>query len=350
MSRNKNTKSKAKTNKKTSHPPEYCKAFPPQVDNVKMVGDYGDTASNVRLYLTQRLEELGEKPYKKNGTLMCKLHNEEGTQHLMITQRGHSVWVRGSLSKWGGYKDEYQRYNLPRKKIGVVVRGVLDRLGLPAEWVKVHSVEIGIDILVSGKITDYTRYLRVAKGQKRIHKEKERTTYYQGSTQKLFKVYDKGEEIGILLPEGMCLLRMELTLKNGASCIGKRLGLLLPLHASDLEQDDTILSMIKQLHAMIDDTQPKQVIRTTGAVKDKPLEAAIMLLREAYGDTAVSKLVDRLQSEADAEEDKVKRKRLRDQATKVQGLYSKLEASYWKKIRKEIDEACNATHEHHRQR
>ena len=350
MSRNKNTKPKAKTNKKTSHTPEYCKAFPPQVDNVKMVGDYGDTASNVRLYLTQRLEELGEKPYKKNGTLMCKLHNEEGTQHLMITQRGHSVWVRGSLSKWGGYKDEYQRYNLPREKIGVVVREVLDRLGLPAEWVKVHSVEIGIDILVSGKITDYTRYLRVAKGQKRIHKEKERTTHYQGSTQKLFKVYDKGEEIGILLPEGMCLLRMELTLKNGASCIGKRLGLLLPLHASDLEQDDTILSMIKQLHAMIGDTQPKQVIRTTGAVKDKPLEAAIMLLREAYGDTAVSKLVDRLQSEADAEEDKIKRKRLRDQATKVQGLYSKLEASYWKKIRKEIDEACNATHEHHRQR
>ena len=57
-----------------------------------------------------------------------------------------------------------------------------------------------------------------------------------------------------------------------------------------------------------------------------------------------------MQSEADAEEDKIKRKRLRDQATKVQGLYSKLEASYWKKIRKEIDEACNATHEHHRQR
>lgn len=348
MSKNKKTKAKTKT--KAKHAPEYCKAFPPQVDNVKMVGDYGDTASNVRLYLTQRLEELGEKPYKKNGTLMCKLHNEEGTQHLMITQRGHSVWVRGSLSKWGGYKDEYQRYNLPRGRTGVVVREVLDRLGLPAEWVKVHSIEIGIDILVSGKITDYTQNLRIAKGQKRIHKEKERTTHYQGSTQKLFKVYDKGEEIGILLPEGMCLIRMELTLQNGASCIGKRLGLLLPLHASDLEQDDTILSMIKQLYAMIDDTQPKQVIRSTGVVKDKPLEVAIMLLREAYGDTAVSKLVDQLQSVADAEEDKVKRKRLRDQATKVQERYSKLEASYWKKIRKEIDEACNVTHEHHRKR
>lgn len=329
MSKNKKTK--------TSHAPEYCKAFPPQVDKVTMSGDYEATASNVRSFLTERLKELGEKPYiNGKGTLMCKLHNEEGTQHLMITQRGHSVWVRGSLSKWGGYKDEYQRYNITRGRTGVVVREVLDRLGLPAEWVKVHSVEIGIDILVQGKITDYTQNLRVAKGQKRIHKEKERTTHYQGNTQKLFKVYDKGAEIGILLPDGMCLLRMELTLQNGASCIGKRLGLLLPLHASDLEQDDTILSMIKQLHAMIRNVLPTGIAKTTGKPKDRAIETAISMLIETLGDGAVPMLVERMEAEAEAEANKKSKHDIKRYAQKVGELYGNIDSKRFMAIREAI--------------
>lgn len=329
------TNTKAQTN--TKHSTGYCKAYPSQIDNVTMCGDYEATASNVRSFLTQRLEELGEKPYiNGKGTLMCKLHNEDGTQHLMITQRGHSVWVRGSLSKWGGCKDEYQRYSLQRERTGVVVREVLDMLGLDHEWVKVHSVEMGIDILVSGSITDYTPYLRTAPRQKRMHVPNERTTHYQGSSRKLFKVYDKGAEMKIKTPDGTTLLRMELGLKGGAKDIGRMLGLLLPLHASDLGEEETLLSIVRLLHDMIRNVLPTGIAKTTGKPKDKAIETAISMLIDQLGDNAVPMLVERMEAEAEAEANKKSKHDIKRYAQKVSELYGNVDSERFRMIRDEI--------------
>ena len=329
------TNTKAQTN--TKHSTGYCKAYPSQIDNVTMCGDYEATASNVRSFLTQRLEELGEKPYiNGKGTLMCKLHNEDGTQHLMITQRGHSVWVRGSLSKWGGCKDEYQRYSLQRERTGVVVREVLDMLGLDHEWVKVHSVEMGIDILVSGSITDYTPYLRTAPRQKRMHVPNERTTHYQGSSRKLFKVYDKGAEMKIKTPDGTTLLRMELGLKGGAKDIGRMLGLSLPLHASDIGKEDTLLSIIRLLHDMIRNVLPTGIAKTTGKPKDKAIETAISMLIDQLGDNAVPMLVERMEAEAEAEANKKSKHDIKRYAQKVSELYGNVDSERFRMIRDEI--------------
>lgn len=324
-----------KTN--TKHSTGYCKAYPSQIDNVTMCGDYEATASNVRSFLTQRLEELGEKPYiNGKGTLMCKLHNEDGTQHLMITQRGHSVWVRGSLSKWGGCKDEYQRYSLQRERTGVVIRVVLDMLGLDHEWVKVHSVEMGIDILVSGSITDYTPYLRIAPRQKRMHVPNERTTHYQGSSRKLFKVYDKGAEMKIKTPDGTTLLRLELGLSGGAKDIGRMLGLLLPLHASDLGKEETLLSIIRLLHDMIRNVLPTGIAKTTGKPKDKAIETAISMLIDQLGDNAVPMLVERMEAEAEAEANKKSKHDIKRYAQKVSELYGNVDSERFRMIRDEI--------------
>lgn len=321
----------------TKHSTGYCKAYPSQIDNVTMCGDYEATASNVRSFLTQRLEELGEKPYiNGKGTLMCKLHNEDGTQHLMITQRGHSVWVRGSLSKWGGCKDEYQRYSLQRERTGVVVREVLDMLGLDHEWVKVHSVEMGIDILVSGSITDYTPYLRTAPRQKRMHVPNERTTHYQGSSRKLFKVYDKGAEMKIKTPDGTTLLRMELGLRGGAKDIGRMLGLSLPLHASDIGKEDTLLSIIRLLHDMIRNVLPTGIAKTTGKPKDKAIETAISMLIDQLGDNAVPMLVERMEAEAEAEANKKSKHDIKRYAQKVSELYGNVDSERFRMIRDEI--------------
>ena len=302
-----------------------------------MCGDYEATASNVRSFLTQRLEELGEKPYiNGKGTLMCKLHNEDGTQHLMITQRGHSVWVRGSLSKWGGCKDEYQRYSLQRERTGVVIRVVLDMLGLDHEWVKVHSVEMGIDILVSGSITDYTPYLRIAPRQKRMHVPNERTTHYQGSSRKLFKVYDKGAEMKIKTPDGTTLLRLELGLKGGAKDIGRMLGLSLPLHASDIGKEDTLLSIIRLLHDMIRNVLPTGIAKTTGKPKDKAIETAISMLIDQLGDNAVTMLVERMEAEAEAEANKKSKHDIKRYAQKVSELYGNVDSERFRMIRDEI--------------
>lgn len=331
----KKTNTKAQTN--TKHSTGYCKAYPSQIDNVTMCGDYEATASNVRSFLTQRLEELGEKPYiNGKGTLMCKLHNEDGTQHLMITQRGHSVWVRGSLSKWGGCKDEYQRYRLQRERTGVVVREVLDMLGLDHEWVKVHSVEMGIDILVSGSITDYTPYLRIAPRQKRMHVPNERTTHYQGSSRKLFKVYDKGAEMKIKTPDGTTLLRLELGLKGGAKDIGRMLGLLLPLHASDLGKEETLLTLIRLLHDMIRNVLPTGIAKTTGKPKDKAIETAISMLIDQLGDNAVTMLVERMEAEAEAEANKKSKHDIKRYAQKVSELYGNVDSERFRMIRDEI--------------
>lgn len=331
----KKTNTKAQTN--TKHSTGYCKAYPSQIDNVTMCGDYEATASNVRSFLTQRLEELGEKPYiNGKGTLMCKLHNEDGTQHLMITQRGHSVWVRGSLSKWGGCKDEYQRYSLQRERTGVVIRVVLDMLGLDHEWVKVHSVEMGIDILVSGSITDYTPYLRIAPRQKRMHVPNERTTHYQGSSRKLFKVYDKGAEMKIKTPDGTTLLRLELGLKGGAKDIGRMLGLLLPLHASDLGEEETLLSIVRLLHDMIRNVLPTGIAKTTGKPKDKAIETAISMLIDQLGDNAVPMLVERMEAEAEAEANKKSKHDIKRYAQKVSELYGNVDSERFRMIRDEI--------------
>lgn len=329
------TNTKAQTD--TKHSTGYCKAYPSQIDNVTMCGDYEATASNVRSFLTQRLEELGEKPYiNGKGTLMCKLHNEDGTQHLMITQRGHSVWVRGSLSKWGGCKDEYQRYSLQRERTGVVVREVLDMLGLDHEWVKVHSVEMGIDILVSGSITDYTPYLRTAPRQKRMHVPNERTTHYQGSSRKLFKVYDKGAEMKIKTPDGTTLLRMELGLRGGAKDIGRMLGLSLPLHASDIGKEDTLLSIIRLLHDMIRNVLPTGIAKTTGKPKDKAIETAISMLIDQLGDNAVTMLVERMEAEAEAEANKKSKHDIKRYAQKVSELYGNVDSERFRAIREAI--------------
>ena len=331
----KKTNTKAQTN--TKHSTGYCKAYPSQIDNVTMCGDYEATASNVRSFLTQRLEELGEKPYiNGKGTLMCKLHNEDGTQHLMITQRGHSVWVRGSLSKWGGCKDEYQRYSLQREHTGVVIRVVLDMLGLDHEWVKVHSVEMGIDILVSGSITDYTPYLRIAPRQKRMHVPNERTTHYQGSSRKLFKVYDKGAEMKIKTPDGTTLLRLELGLKGGAKDIGRMLGLLLPLHASDLGEEETLLTIVRLLHDMIRNVLPTGIAKTTGKPKDKAIETAISMLIDQMGDNAVPMLVERMEAEAEAEANKKSKHDIKRYAQKVRELYGNVDSERFRMIRDEI--------------
>ena len=331
----KKTNTKAQTN--TKHSTGYCKAYPSQIDNVTMCGDYEATASNVRSFLTQRLEELGEKPYiNGKGTLMCKLHNEDGTQHLMITQRGHSVWVRGSLSKWGGCKDEYQRYSLQRERTGVVVREVLDMLGLDHEWVKVHSVEMGIDILVSGSITDYTPYLRIAPRQKRMHVPNERTTHYQGSSRKLFKVYDKGAEMKIKTPDGTTLLRLELGLRGGAKDIGRMLGLSLPLHASDIGKEDTLLSIIRLLHDMIRNVLPTGIAKTTGKPKDKAIETAISMLIDQLGDNAVTMLVERMEAEAEAEANKKSKHDIKRYAQKVSELYGNVDSERFRAIREAI--------------
>lgn len=331
----KKTNTKAQTN--TKYSTGYCKAYPSQIDNVTMCGDYEATASNVRSFLTQRLEELGEKPYiNGKGTLMCKLHNEDGTQHLMITQRGHSVWVRGSLSKWGGCKDEYQRYSLQRERTGVVIRVVLDMLGLDHEWVKVHSVEMGIDILVSGSITDYTPYLRIAPRQKRMHVPNERTTHYQGSSRKLFKVYDKGAEMKIKTPDGTTLLRLELGLKGGAKDIGRMLGLILPLHASDLGEEETLLSIVRLLHDMIRNVLPTGIAKTTGKPKDKAIETAISMLIETLGDNAVPMLVERMEAEAETEANKKSKYDIKRYAERVGELYGSIDSERFRMIRDEI--------------
>lgn len=321
---------------------ECWKAYPPQIDRVEMTGRYNDTASNVRAFMYRRMEELGEKPYiSGRGTFICRLYNQEGTQYLKVTQRGHSVWVRGSLSKWGGYLDEYTRHCLPCDRVGAVVSEVLDRLGLSAEWVKVHSVEMGIDILVSGRVLDYTPYLRIARGQKRLHIPKEGYTHYQGSTRRVFKVYDKGKELGARTKEGTTLLRMEMTLQNGASSIGKVLGLSLPLHASDLGKGDTLHYMVKLLLKMIEDILPTGIPSSTGSVKDVPIETAISLLREAYGDEGLQRLIESMEERAEAEEDKTRRKRIRDSAKELRERYSKMEAERFTKLRETIDEACS---------
>lgn len=331
----KKTNTKAQTD--TKYSTGYCKAYPSQIDNVTMCGDYEATASNVRSFLTQRLEELGEKPYiNGKGTLMCKLHNEDGTQHLMITQRGHSVWVRGSLSKWGGCKDEYQRYSLQRERTGVVIRVVLDMLGLDHEWVKVHSVEMGIDILVSGSITDYTPYLRTAPRQKRMHVPNERTTHYQGSSRKLFKVYDKGAEMKIKTPDGTTLLRLELGLRGGAKDIGRMLGLSLPLHASDIGKEDTLLSIIRLLHDMIRNVLPTGIAKTTGKPKDKAIETAISMLIDQLGDNAVPMLVERMEAEAEAEANKKSKHDIKRYAQKVSELYGNVDSERFRMIMDEI--------------
>ena len=320
--------------------PEHWKAYPPQIDRVEMSGDYGVTAGNVRAFLWRRLEELGEKPYIRGRGILCSnLHNAEGTHALKITQRGHSIWVRGSLSKWGGRIDEFARSYLPASKVGSVVRDVLDRLDLPADWVRVHLVEMGVDILVEGAIGDYTPHLRTARGQRRKQVQGGRTTHYQGSTRKAFKVYDKGKELGLKLPAGVALLRMELTLQNGAASIGKVLGLGLPLHASDLGEGDTMLSLINNLHKMIDEVSPTGALRATGATKDVPLETAINLLLEAYGDDGLPKLIERIEEMAEAEADKQKRKRIRDSVKGIRERYSKLDAERFTKLRETIAQA-----------
>ena len=327
---------------KVNRTPKAWEACPPQIDRVEMAGHYSASATSVRAFLLERLQELGEAPYISwRGILCCSLSNPQGTHALKITQRGSSVWIRGSLSKWSGCLDEYTRHYLPCDRVGAVVSEVLDRLGLSAEWVKVHSVEMGIDILVSGRVLDYTPYLRIARGQKRLHIPKEGYTHYQGSTRRVFKVYDKGKELGARTQEGTTLLRMEMTLQNGASSIGKVLGLSLPLHASELVKGDTLHFIAKLLLKMIEDILPTGIPNSTGAVKDVPIETAISLLREAYGDEGLQRLIESMEERAEAEEDKTRRKRIRDSAKELRERYSQMEAERFTKLRETIDEACN---------
>lgn len=318
-----------------------CKAFHPQIDSVKMGVKYEGTGRSAHEYIKQRLWSLGERPYREGGGLKCKLHNEAGTAHLMVVQKGANIKVEGSLPKWGGCRDEYQRYTLTRGGVGVVVGEVFDRLGIPIELVNVHSVEMGIDMLVSGKITDYTPYLRTARGQKHMVIPKQRTTSYQGSTNKTFKIYDKGAELGINTPEGTTLLRMELTLRGGASKVKSQLKMTATPKASDLGRDDMAMSLIKKLRKMIHEILPTSKPRTTGTIKNTSMDIAMSLLIGAFGNKAVAMIVERLEGEAEAEANRVKRQRIRDQAKKIQEIYSELETEYLERMRMEVDKACD---------
>lgn len=318
-----------------------CKAFLPQIDKVKMGVECNADGRAVREYIRQRLWECGERPYKNKGRLMCKLHNEAGTAHLMVVQDEAYISIEGSLQKWYGCKDEYQRYSLPREKICVVVREVLDMLGLPYNEVKVHSVEMGIDMLVLGKITDYTPYLRTAPRQKRMHVPNARTTHYQGSANKVLKVYDKGAEMKIKTPDGTTLLRLELTLRGGASKVKSQLKMTATPKASDLWLYDMGMSLIKKLRKMIHEILPTSKPRTTGAIKDASIDVAMSLLIEEFGAKAVAMVVDRLECEAVAERNGKYRQRIREQAKKIQEQYRELETEYLELMRMEVDRACD---------
>ena len=312
------------------------KAYAPQIDRIEMAGDYNAPAPNVRVFLWERLQALGERPYiNGKGTLCSKLHNDTGTHAVQVTQRGRSVWVRGSLSKWSGDTVD-GRPVLPTGGAMQVVSDILNRLGLPPEWVKVHSVETGIDVWVEGTASDYTPHLRIARGMKRKQVQGERSTHYQGSTRREFKVYDKGAEAGLTLPEGYALIRFEHTHKNGARTIGKALGLSLPLHASDLGDTATIHLLIQALLKMIQEVLPTGVPCATGMVKDVPLEAAIQLMQEAYGDGWLAKYLATLEEQAQATTDRAKRKRIRGKATEIRERYSELDTARWNSLREAV--------------
>lgn len=327
------------------HAPETWEAYAPQIDRVAMAGHCSGSASNVRAFLLERLQELGETPYLNwRGILCCSLNNAQGTHSLKITQRGSSIWIRGSLSKWSGYVDEYARPYLPSNKIDAVVREVLGRLELDAKWVKVHSVEIGMDIVVAGKIGDYTPYLRNAKGQKRKEVRGSCSMHYQGNTRKEFKVYDKGKEQGLQLSEGVTLLRMELTLQNGAGSITgsirRALGLGLPLHASDFGKSSMMHSLVNALFKVIDEVLPTGVPQATGALKDVELETAISLLVE--GDEWLPKLMERIEEVAKVNPDRRIRQRLRVKAKGLRERYSKLDAERFVMLRDAIERVKRA--------
>lgn len=330
-------------NNKVNRAPKAWEAYPPQIDRVEMAGRYSASATSVRAFLLERLQELGEAPYISwRGILCCSLSNPQGTHALKITQRGSSVWIRGSLSKWSGCVDEYARPYLPSSKVDAIIQEVLDRLELDAKWVKVHSVEIGLDIVVAGKIGDYTPYLRTAKGQRRKLVDRGYSTHYQGNTRREFKVYDKGEEQGMQLPEGVTLLRMELTLQNGASSIRKALGLGLPLHASDFGKTSMMHSLVNALFKMIDEVLPTGVPRATGALKDVELETAIGLLVEVYGDEWLPRLMERMEELARAYPDRRVRQRLRAKAKGLRDRYSKLDAERFMMLRDAIERVKEA--------
>lgn len=312
------------------------KAYPPQIDRIEMAGDYNAPATNVRAFLWEQLQALGERPYiNGRGTLCCKLHNDTGTHAIQITQRGRSVWIRGSLSKWSGDTED-GRPVLPNGGAIQVVTDILNRLGLPSEWVKVHSIETGIDVWVEGTASDYTTHLRIARGMKRKQVQGERSTHYQSSTRHEFKAYDKGNEAGLLIPEGYALIRLEHTHKNGASAIGKALGLPLPIHASDLGDVETIHLLIQALLKMIQEVLPTGVPRATGEAKDVPLETAIQLMQEAYGDGWLDKYLETLEEQAQATTDRVKRKRIRDKANEIRERYSELDTANWDSLREAV--------------
>lgn len=312
------------------------KAYAPQIDRVDMEGDYNAPDSNVRAFLWERLKALGEHPYLNGkGTLYCKLHNDTGTHAIKIMQRGRSVRVKGSLSKWSGDTED-GRPVLPTGGAMQVVSDILNRLGLSSEWVRVHSVETGIDVWVEGTASDYTPHLRIARGMKRKQVQGERSTHYQGNTRREFKVYDKGAEAGLTHPEGYALIRFEHTHKNGARTIGKALGLRLPLHASDLGDTATIHLLIQALLKMIQEVLPTGVPRATGAVKDVPLETAIQLIQDAYGAGWLTKYLATLEEQAQATTDRAKRKRIRGKATEIRERYSELDTASWDSLREAI--------------
>lgn len=259
-----------------------AKAYPPQIDAVNMEGQYNATAEEVRAFIKDRLEGLGERYWLNGkGLLVGTLNNNEGTHALRITQRGRSVRVCGSLAKWGGVKEE-GRSVLPDEEVQAVVSDVLDLLGLNPKWVKVHSVEYGIDVLVEGRLSDYAPYLRMAKGHKPKKVDGAKGSHYQGTERATLKVYDKGKEAGIPAPEGTSLLRFEYERENGASSIGKYLGLGTPLHAEDLTTDRALMALKRIVIELMNAIIPTGVAEVEHP-SDVATNVAVQMLEEKYG-------------------------------------------------------------------
>lgn len=323
-----------------------AKAYSPQVDRVEMAGEYNAPAPDARAFLFDRLKELGERPYISGGTLKCKLHSEDGSEVMNITQRGRSVWISGSLAKWGG-KKEGGRYVLPDEEVYQLVCSILERLGLDDKWVKIHSIEYGIDILVDGDIYDYAPYLRMAKGHKPITKAevKAKGGHYQGNVRGEFKVYNKGAEAGIQTPRGKSLLRWEYERKKGASEIGKALGLGTPLHAEDLAKKSLFKRLWSMVKRVIEEALPDGIPTTQGKPKGVGLSVVIQMLRTKYGVEWHSELRRMIAEQAEAtfkngdpRNDKTKRKRARDFGEGLIKLDTNEHADRFNAIREALNE------------
>lgn len=317
------------------------RAFPPQIDAVKMLGQYtqyGDNES-ARVALFARLVELGERPfYRSFGTMVSKLHNPDGTHALRLTMRGSRVEIVGSLAKWGGVLVD-GRYTLPDEDVPWVVLEILERLDLDSAWVMVHAVEYGVDVLVAGKASDYTAHLRIARGNKRQAVKGEKDTHYQGNARGGFKAYDKGREAGIQTPEGYTLLRFERRHKHGASSIGKALGLGAPLQADALITEE-VLSLLKQaLYKTMEQILPEGVPAGKESSASAPLDVAVQLLQEALGDRWLPDYLSALEERANNAKPPDHKRRIRDKIKEVMARYSNLDTERFDELRRAIAEA-----------